>query len=453
MVGLVISGKSSARGISSFQALTLTLSGRLGTGNIVGVAAAIGFGGPGAVFWMWIVAFLGASTAFVETTLGQIYKEEDEGQYRGGPAYYLEKATGKKWIGISFALITIIAVGILYPSVQANAISTAAELSLGEMGSVTTIFGDLSISRTLVGLVVVILVGTVIFGGIKRIAHVAQVVVPFMAITYVIIAITVIIPNIGELPRIIGMIVGDAFTPIAGFGASVGWGIRRGIFSNEAGLGTSCHASSAAEVQHPAQQGLIQALSVYIDTMIVCSATAFMILITDSYNVELNTGEFVVQNLSASTNANGATYTLSAINSVLPEFGSQIVTLALFFFAFTTILAYYYIAESNITYIRRYFKMKWSMRALKSLVLVSAMYGSIKAPELAWGLSDLGTGMIAWLNLLGILGIFFLSDPALKALRDYEAQRQNGTANFTFNPAKLGIKNADYWEARSDELQ
>ena len=445
MSRLAFSGASSDRGISSFQALSLSLSGRVGTGNIAGVAAGIGFGGPGAVFWMWVVAFLGASTAFVESTLGQIYKEVDSGQLRGGPAYYLEKATGQKWSGVFFAITTIVAVGVLLPGVQANAITTAAEVALGTGPQLQTVVGEVSSTKAAAGLVIALLLGAIIFGGIKRIAHVTQVVVPFMAIIYIAIALLIVVLNIGELPRLVGMIFTDAFTPMAGLGAALGWGIRRGVFSSEAGIGTACHASSAAEVDHPAQQGLVQALSVYIDTLIVCSATAFIILLTDSYNVQLQNGAFAVQHLQATTDASGPAYTQHALESVLPGFGPSIVALALFFFAFTTILAYYYIAETNIAYIRRTLEIPGMIGVLKIVLISSALYGAIKSSSVAWGLGDLGIGLMTWLNLTGMLAIFFLSNPALKALQDYEGRLENGRSLGKFDPIALGIKNADFW--------
>jgi AGCS family alanine or glycine:cation symporter len=282
---LLFSSKESDRGISSFQALAVSLSGRVGTGNIAGVAAAIGIGGPGAVFWMWVVAFLGASTAYVESALGQIYKEVDEGQLRGGPAYYFEKALGQKWYAWIFAISTILAVGVLLPSVQSNAIGAAVELAFGGEAILTTGLGSVSYTKLATASFVVLVLGIIIFGGVKRIAHFTQIVVPFMALGYIVMSIGMIIYHIEALPGVITLIFTDAFSPMAGIGAAIGWGVKRGVYSNEAGQGSGPHAASAAEVQHPAQQGLVQAFSVYIDTLFVCSATAFMILITQQYYV------------------------------------------------------------------------------------------------------------------------------------------------------------------------
>ena len=448
MFRLLLSGKSSDRGISTFQALAVSLSGRVGTGNIAGVAAAIGFGGPGAVFWMWVVAFLGASTAYVESTLGQIYKEVDEGQYRGGPAYYIEKAMGQKWYAWIFAIATIIATGLLLPGVQSNSIGNAVEVAFGSSGVLETVMGTLSKTKLLTATVVVTALGIIIFGGVKRIANFTQIVVPFMALAYVVMALVIVFMNIGQLPEVFGLILKDAFTPMAGLGAAIGWGVKRGVYSNEAGQGTGPHAAAAAEVQHPAQQGLVQAFSVYIDTLFVCTATAFMILITGAYNVHGGDGAFLIQNLPADIAANSPAFTQYALEGVLPGVGKPFVAVALFFFAFTTLLAYYYIAETNIAYIHRTIKIPGMMFVLKLALMASVFYGTVKTANLAWGLGDIGVGLMAWLNIIGILIIFFMAKPALKALKDYEAQRNAGVTTYTFDPKALGIKNADFWERK-----
>jgi len=447
MIHLLRSGKESDRGISSFQALAVSLSGRVGTGNIAGVAAAIGFGGPGAVFWMWVVAFFGAATAYVEAALGQIYKEEDEGQLRGGPAFYIEKAMGQRWYGWVFAITTIVATGLLLPTVQANAISTSAEIAFGANGSLETFLGTISYTKLTAAVVVVTIFGFIIFGGVKRIAHVTQVVVPFMAIAYIIMAVGIVLMNIGELPRVFGLIIGDAFTPMAGVGAAIGWGVKRGVYSNEAGQGTGPHAAAAAEVKHPAQQGLVQAFSVYVDTLFVCSATAFMILITGAYNVRPEgAAEFIVQNMPAVTDFNSSAFTQHALESTFPGFGNVFVACALFFFAFTTVLAYYYIAETNVAYLRRFFRVPGEMVILKLLMIGAVFYGAVRTASLAWGLGDIGVGLMAWLNIVAILILFFMGKPALKALTDYERQKNAGVEEYTFDPEALGIKNADFWK-------
>ena len=451
MVSLLFSNKASEQGISSFQALAVSLSGRVGTGNIAGVAAAIGFGGPGAVFWMWVVAFLGASTAYIESALGQIYKEEDEGQYRGGPAYYIEKAMGQKWYAWVFALTTILATGVLLPGVQANAITSSAEVALGQGAMIETAIGTMSETKIVTAIAIVIVFGLIIFGGVKRIAAFTQIVVPFMALTYIITACAIIALNITQLPGIIALIVGDAFTPMAAFGAMIGWGVKRGVYSNEAGQGTGPHAAAASEVEHPAQQGLVQAFSVYIDTLFVCSATAFMILITDAYNVvDESTGAFLIQNISATADPNSPAFTQYALESIIPGVGAPFVAIALFFFAFTTVLAYYYIAETNIAYIHRTVRIPGMMFLLKLVMMGSVFYGAVRTASVAWGLGDIGVGLMAWLNIIGILIIFFMAKPALKTLADYEKQRKAGVEHYTFDPEALGIKNADFWTQRKN---
>jgi AGCS family alanine or glycine:cation symporter len=448
---LLFSGKSSDSGISSFQALSVSLSGRVGTGNIAGVAAAIGFGGPGAVFWMWLVAFLGAATAYVESTLAQIYKEEIDGQYRGGPAYYIEKAMGQKWYAWVFAITTIIATGLLLPGVQSNSIGNAVEMAFGTGPMIDTVFGLLSSAKVVTAVGIVMILGFIIFGGVKRIAGFTQVVVPLMALAYIIVAIVIIVLNYDKLPGIIALIIGDAFSPMAGFGAAIGWGVKRGIYSNEAGQGTGPHAAAAAEVDHPAQQGLVQAFSVYIDTLFVCSATAFMILITGAYNVHPEGAAILVQNVDPLMAANSPAFAQTAVESVMPGVGKPFIALALFFFSFTTILAYYYIAETNVAYLKRTIKMTGLTTALKIGLMFSTFYGAVKTADLAWGLGDIGVGLMAWLNIVGILIIFFMAKPAIKALKDYEAQRKAGKEKYTFDPKALGIEKAEFWEKKNSK--
>lgn len=446
MYRLLLSGKSSEQGLSSFQALAVSLSGRVGTGNIAGVAAAIGFGGPGAVFWMWVVAFLGASTAYIESTLAQIYKEEDEGSYRGGPAYYIEKAMGQKWYAWIFAIATILACGVMLPMVQSNGIGEAVEQAFGTGGSMMTALGEISYAKIYTATAIVLLLGFIIFGGVKRIANFTQIVVPFMALAYILISLVIIGLNIDQLPHVFMLIISDAFTPMAGVGAAIGWGVKRGVYSNEAGQGTGPHAAAAAEVDHPAQQGLVQAFSVYIDTLFVCSATAFMILITGAYNVHPEGQAILVQNLASDVIINGPAFTQMAVDSVFVGVGKPFIAIALFFFAFTTILAYYFIAENNIYYIKRTFKFPALTFLLKVVIISATFYGTVKSANLAWAMGDIGVGLMAWLNIIGILIIFFMAKPALKALKDYEEQHKAGVKKYTFDPKKLGIKNADLWE-------
>ena len=446
MVRLIFRGKESDRGISSFQALAVSLSGRVGVGNIAGVAAAIGFGGPGAVFWMWVVAFFGASTAYIESALSQIYKEEDEGQLRGGPAYYIEKAMGQKWYAWIFAISTIIAVGLLLPGVQSNSIGNAAELAFGSSSTVNFMGDAVSSTKMITAIAIVAIFTFIVFGGVKRIAHFTQIVVPFMALGYILMAIVIIGMHISELPGVVSMIFKDAFTPIAGFGAAIGWGVKRGVYSNEAGQGTGPHAAAAAEVEHPAQQGLVQAFSVYVDTLFICSATAFMILITNQYYVSGLDNAISGGMLSSEIIISSPAFTQLALESVMGGFGKTFVAIALFFFAFTTILAYYYIAETNVAWVSRSLKFPGKLITLKIAIIVSVFFGTIRPADLAWEMGDIGVGLMAWLNIIGILILFFMGRPALKALRDYERQKKEGVTQYTFNPEALGIKNADFWK-------
>jgi alanine or glycine:cation symporter, AGCS family len=424
MLRLIRGGRESAAGVSAFQALAMSLSGRVGTGNIAGVATAIMFGGPGAVFWMWVVAFLGASTAYVESTLAQIYKEKDEqGLYRGGPAYYIEKAMGQRWYAWIFAVATVLATGLLLPGVQANSIAL----------SMNTAFG---VAPSVVAAGIVVTLGFIIFGGVRRIAHFAQVVVPFMALAYILVALVIMFLKADQIPDVVALIFRSAFGAEAAYGAVLGlaveWGVKRGVYSNEAGQGTGPHPAAAAEVAHPAQQGYVQAFSVYVDTLLVCSATAFMILSTGMYNVAGTAGTMIREALPGTEAGPG--FAQNAVESVLP----------LLFFAFTTIVAYYYMAETNIAYINRKAHRPWMILALRFGILAAVTYGTVRSASLAWALGDIGVGLMAWLNLIAIL---ILQRPAIAALRDYEAHRKAGREP-AFDPEALGIRNAQHWVER-----
>lgn len=449
MCKLLLNNTESEKGISSFQALAVSLSGRVGVGNIAGVAAAIGFGGPGAIFWMWVVAFLGASTAYAESTLGQIYKVEENGQYRGGPAYYFERCLGWRWLAIVFAISAIIGCGIFLPGVQANAVGNAVTQIFGDGNMVVTNFGEVGTNKLISLAIILIVLAFIIFGGIKRIAHFTQIVVPFMALGYIVMALIVVFLNLDKVPGVFSLIFNDAFTAQAGFGAAIGWGVKRGIYSNEAGQGTGPHAAAAAEVDHPAQQGLVQAFSVYVDTLFVCTATALMILITQQYNVvgELPAGQFIVQNVDAATEVGSAAFTQMALLSVFGNFGQIFVGIALFFFAFTTILAYYYITETNVAYLNRVFNNKLPNIVFKLILMFMVAYGTVNSAGYIWNIGDIGVGLMAWVNIIGILIIFFLARPAMLCLKDYETQLKAG-GPISFDPVKLGIKNATYWEKR-----
>ena len=443
MLRLTISGKKSASGISPFQALAMSLSGRIGVGNIAGIATAIAAGGPGAIFWMWAMALLGASTSYVECTLAQIYKQKDnKGEYRGGPAYYIEKGMGQRWYAIAFAISAIIGTGLLLPTVQSFEIASSVRNAW-------------SIPAWVSGLVVVVFLGIIIVGGLRRIAAFAEVIVPFKAFGYMLMAVVVMAVNADQIPKMFALILDNAFNPNAAFGGIIGlaiqWGVKRGIYANEAGQGTGPHAAAAAEVSHPAQQGYVQAFSIYFDTAIVCTSTAFIILSTGAYNViNPDTGAVLVENLPRVADATGAMvpapagsgYTQHAIESVFTGFGSSFVALAILFFAFTTIVAYYYMAETNLEYITRNKAPAWCVRLLQIAIMASVGFGAVWNSEGVWALGSIGVGIMAWLNIIAIV---IIQKPALVALEDYEAQKKQGL-DPTFDPEKLGIANADLWK-------
>lgn len=431
MVQLLFKGESSKEGVSSFQAFAIAISGRVGTGNIAGVATAIAMGGPGAIFWMWVIAFLGASSAFVESTLGQIYKEVNNGEYRGGPAYYIEKGIGKKWYAMLFAFATILATAVFMPGVQSNSIA----LSMANAFDVPVMW---------TGIIITTLMALIILGGVKRISKVAEVVIPFMAGAYILMAVVIISINIAEVPAIFALIFKSAFNIEAAFsgvfGMAIAWGVKRGIYSNEAGQGTAPHAAAAAEVSHPVKQGLVQSFSVYVDTLFICTATALMILFTGQYNVLNPDGGFIVENLPGV--AFGPEYTQFAVASQFPSLGAGFVAVSLLFFAFTTIMAYYYIAETNLSYLIRKTKNNWGIWVLRLAILGATFYGTIKTAEMAWTMGDIGVGLMAWLNIIAII---LLRKPAFKALKDYQRQKKEGK-DPVFIAKDAGIDNADFWK-------
>lgn len=459
-------------GISSFQAFAMALSGRVGTGNIVGVATAIGFGGPGAIVWMWLIAFFGAGTAFVEATLAQIYKENHNGQFRGGPAYFIESGLRSPFFGAVFAVLAAVACGFLLPPIHSNSIS----LSLGHT------FG---LPVWAVGLGVALLIALVIIGGVKRIANVAQVVAPIMAAVYILLALVVLAVNYRLVPEVFMQMLRGAVgvNEVGGalLGSTIAWGVKRGIYSNEAGQGTGAIVAAAAKVSHPVKQGLVQAFSVYIDTLLVCTATAMMILACKTYNIidtvqQTAAGPIVTylqQNPMVPEGEPGVFYTTGALGTVVgPRAGDIVITVALFFFAFTTIMAYYYYAETNLVYLfnrwrrRQYRKhpeqldeleradvrfgddrseklVVWLMR----IGTVGAVFtGSLTGSGMAWTLGDIGVGIMAWINVVAIL---LLSPKALRALKDYERQKKQGLEP-TFDPEALDIKHCEYWTASGE---
>ncbi|MBF4692262.1 alanine/glycine:cation symporter family protein [Fusibacter ferrireducens] len=438
MLDHLFASDDSAKGVSSFQSFAMALGGRVGTGNIAGVASAIGFGGPGAVFWMWIIAFLGAGSAYIESALAQVYKEEADGQYRGGPQYYIEKGIGSKPFAILFAISAIASVGFFLPGIQANSIATAMDSAFG----IPPVVSGITTASTL---------AIIVFGGVKRIGKTAQILVPFMAIAYIIVAIAIFILNIDKVPEIFSMIIINAFSTKAAFGAIIGqaisWGVKRGIYSSEAGLGTGPMAAAAAEVSHPAKQGLVQVFSVYIDTLFVCSATAFMILLTGSFNTFFPDGSMLYSNPVLSGAEPSPVYTQLAVDTLMPGFGSKFVAIALLFFAFTTLLAYYYYAESNVAYITKKMKnQKNIFNITRIILLIMIIIGSVNSASTVWALGDVGIGIMSWLNLVAII---LLTKTGIATLKDYEEQKAKGL-DPVFDPSKLGIKNANLWIEISD---
>lgn len=440
MLKLMFRHERSDAGISSFQALSMSLSGRIGVGNIAGVAMAIAFGGPGAIFWMWVVAFLGASSAFIESTLAQIYKERDgNGQYRGGPAFYIEKGLGQRWYAVVFALVTVLA-GTMVAGTQSNAITS-------------TVNEAWNVSATTTAVVLLVILGLILIGGVRRIARVTEWIVPLMAATYLLVTAVVMIINVNRVPEVIMLVLRSAFGAEAAFGAMIGtaiqWGVRRGVFSNEAGMGSGAHHAAAAEVSHPVKQGLVQAFSVYIDTLVVCSSTAFLILSTGLYNVYdpaangvPSEAHLLLSNLPGVEA--GPRFVQHAVESALPGLGRSFIAIAILLFALTTILALYYMAETNISYLFRNTPPAWAISGFQLLFLAATGYSAINSATFAWSLGDIGVGMMSWLNIIAML---LLQKPALAALRDYEAQ-QKVLRDPLFNPRRAGVLNTEAWESR-----
>ena len=467
MVRLLFKNDRSKRaGISSFQAFALALSGRVGTGNIVGVALAIGFGGPGAIVWMWIIAFLGAGTAYAEACLAQIYKQHHGDQLRGGPAYYIEKGLNCTWLAVIFAITTVLACALCLPPIHSNSIAQSFSATF-------------HIAPWIVGVAVASLIALVVLGGVKRISKVAEIVTPFMAVAYIILSIVVLIVNAPAVPGAFRDMIAAAFgyhQALGGIiGAAIAWGVKRGIYSNEAGQGTAPIVAAAAKVDHPVKQGLVQGFSVYVDTLLVCTATAVMLLATNCYNVISPTGEYMVKSPVADLGLPGVEYTIAALSTLLHHgWGGIVISITLFFFAFTTVMAYYYYAETNLIYLfskarehrlktqekyfgkenlalarhrdRKMFDTRKNenrlINILRIVFIASVLFGSLKEAGIIWSLGDAGVGMMAWINIIAIL---LLSPVAFRALRDYERQQKQGQKP-VFRPKDLGIKNAGYWE-------
>ncbi len=406
------------RGRSSFQAFTVSLASRVGTGNLAGVATAISAGGPGAVFWMWLIAFIGAASSFIESTLAQIYKVKDKDEYRGGPAYYMERGLNKRWLGILFAVIIVFTFGLVFSSVQSNTISLAFDEAFG-------------FDRFWMGIILAVMTAAVIFGGIKRIAFVSQIIVPIMAVLYLTLALFIVITNFSELPAMISLIVKNAFglqeVMGGGMGAAVMMGIKRGLFSNEAGMGSAPNAAATAAVTHPVKQGLIQTLGVFTDTILICTATAFIIIMSGEYtNADLD----------------GIQLTQAALTTHVGSWAPAFIGGAIFLFAFTSIIGNYYYGETNIEFIK---DSKTTLLVYRLAVIAMVLFGSIVDLAIVWNLADLFMGIMALINLVAIT---MLARIAMAALKDYREQRKQGKDPVFYADSIEGLTGIESWDYR-----
>lgn len=383
-------------GVSSFKAFCISTASRVGTGNLAGVAIAIASGGPGAIFWMWLIAIIGGASSFVESTLAQIYKVKDGEAFRGGPAYYMEKALNKRWMGVAFSILISITFGLIFNSVQSNTISLAFHEAF-------------KLDRTIIGVVLAVGTGVIIFGGVQRIANFSAAVVPVMAILYILVSLYVIVSNISMIPEIFRDIIENAFgirqAVGGGIGAAIMTGVKRGLFSNEAGMGSAPNAAAAAETSHPVKQGFVQTLGVFTDTILICSCTAFMVLISGAHKTEGLTGIQLTQN---------------ALSSQVGGWGNVFIALCILLFAFSSIIGNYYYGETNIEFLT---PNKTWLNLYRVGVIGMVMFGSIGELALVWNMADLFMGLMAVLNLIAI---FLLGKVAFDALGDYSNQKESG---------------------------
>ena len=396
--------RGKAKHISSFQAFAVSVATRVGTGNLAGVASAIAVGGPGAVFWMWIIALIGSATAFVESTLAQLFKQRHKDSFIGGPAYYIQRGLHLRWMAITFAVLITCQFGLSNNSIQANTICGAMQEAFGW-------------SPVWVGAVLAIMGLFIVFGGIQRIAQVSSVLVPVMAIGYVVLAIVIIVMNFEQIPHVFKVIVLDAFgiekVVGGGIGATIMNGVKRGLFSNEAGEGSAPNVAATATVSHPVKQGLIQALGVFTDTLLVCSCTSFIILISGLYDVpELN----------------GIALTQSALQSEVGSVGPVFVAIAIFMFAFSSIIGNYYYGEANIRFITQSTKVMTIYRILSAGVMV--IFGAMASFELVWNIVDF---FMAFLTACNLIAIVLLGRYAFRLLDDYRRQKRQGIKEPVFH--------------------
>ena len=402
--------------VSSFQALMISTASRVGTGNIAGIATAIAAGGPGAVFWMWLMAVIGGASAFAESTLAQVYKVKENGEFRGGPSYYMERALGKRWMGVLFSVLLIICFAYGFNGLQSYNMSSALEYYIPNYTE--------SIWPMVVGLVLAAATAVVIWGGSHRIGVITSVIVPIMAISYILIGIVTMIMNVSELPKVFAMIFENAFDfqAMAGglAGSAVVIGIKRGLFSNEAGMGSAPNASASADVAHPVNQGLVQTISVFIDTLLICSSTAMMLLVS---GVEGKSGVL-----------DGIPYVQAAISSNVGQWGIHFITFSIFAFAFSSLVGNYFYAESNILFIKN---NKTLLFVFRITCVVAIFLGAQADFSLVWNLADVTMGLMAIVN---IIAIFLLSGTVIKVLNDYEKQKKQGIKP-VFHEKNVGIKN------------
>ncbi|MEK4170255.1 MULTISPECIES: alanine/glycine:cation symporter family protein [unclassified Lysinibacillus] len=416
MFRLIVEKREGESGVSPFQAFTISAASRVGTGNITGVALAIGVGGPGAVFWMWIIAILGMATAFIESTLAQVYKVKDGNTFRGGPAYYMEKALGQRKLGIIFSILLTFSFGFIFNAVQSNTIAT----SVGEA---------FDIKPAIIGIILVALTALIIFGGVHRIVKVTQILVPVMAIFYLLVALFVVVTNFSEIPHVFNLIFTHAFglQEAAGgaIGAAIMQGVRRGLFSNEAGMGSVPNAAATANTSHPAKQGLVQSLGVFFDTIMICTATAFIIILAGLYDKGESDGIILTQNSLAVQVGDWAPY---------------FIAIAIIFFAFSSIIGNYYYGESNIEFMDAH---KGWMFSYRILVLAMVMFGSVAQVQLVWNLADLFMGLMALINIAIII---ILGKIAFLVLDDFTQQRKAGKNPVFYAKSIPTLKNTDCWE-------
>ncbi len=418
----VVREKGSEEGsMSSFQALMVATASRVGTGNIAGVATAIVSGGPGALLWMWIMAVIGGASAFIESTLAQVYKERDGKIFKGGPAYYIQRALGARWLGIIFSILLILTFAFGFNGLQAYNISSAFEYYVDDFQN--------SNVPLIIGIILCVSAAVLFFGGTDKISRVSSILVPIMAGMYIIVGLLIFFINIGELPHAIKVVVQSAFdwdSIFGGFaGSCVVMGIKRGLFSNEAGMGSAPNAAAAADVSHPAKQGLVQVLSVFIDTLMICSTTAFVVLLTDQYTV--------------GGDLNGIPLVQQSVAAVFGEAGIHFITVAICLFAFTSLIGNYFYAESNIKFIS---ENKVFLQVFRTLAALMVFFGAQNDLTTAWNLADVIMGCMATVNIIAIV---LLGGIAIRVLKDYEEQKAQGL-DPVFKAEKVGIHNTDLWK-------